>query len=80
MPKSEGRTGRPFTVYLPEGLSERLTASARRNYRTKSAQVIMALEWFLAQDEARANPLAAPPMPPPEEPAAKGRRKGKGRK
>jgi hypothetical protein len=66
MVKREGRAGKPFTVYLPEELSERLTASARRNYRTKSAQLILALEKFLAEDEHRIDMLTAPPQPPPK--------------
>ncbi len=45
------RTGKPLTVYLPEVLRERLEESAARNYRTKTAQVILALEEFLATDE-----------------------------
>jgi predicted DNA-binding protein len=46
------RTGKSLTIYLPPELSERLEASAKRNYRTKTVQVILALEGFLSEDEA----------------------------
>jgi hypothetical protein len=73
----ENRKGKPFTVYLPEELNERLGASARRNYRTKRAQLILALEKFLAQDEAGVDPLRAP-EPAPERPAGTPRSRKKG--
>jgi predicted transcriptional regulator len=46
------RTGKPLTIYLPVELSRRLDDSAKRNHRTKTVQVILALEQYLANDEA----------------------------
>jgi predicted transcriptional regulator len=48
------RTGKPLTVYLPESLSKRLEESAKRNHRTKTVQVVLALEQFLDADESAA--------------------------
>ncbi len=45
------RKGKLLNVYLPEELAQRLEDSAKRNYRTKTVQVILALERFLADDE-----------------------------
>jgi hypothetical protein len=76
--KYENRTGKPFTAYLPEELNERLGASAARNRRTKRAQLIIALERFLAEDEAGIDPLRAPEPAAAERPAEKPRRSAKG--
>jgi predicted DNA-binding protein len=45
------RTGKLLNVYLPPELTARLEESAKRSHRTKTAQVILALEQYLAQGE-----------------------------
>lgn len=86
------RTGKQLAIYLPADLYDRLDASARRNHRTKTVQVVLALEAFLAADEAAAGidgkPAALPqdaaagkaiPTPAPGA-GTRQRRKGAGRK
>jgi hypothetical protein len=46
------RNGRLLNVYLPEDLARRLEESAERNHRTKTMQVVLALEQFLEADGA----------------------------
>jgi predicted transcriptional regulator len=50
------RTGKSLTIFLPRELSERLEQSAKRNRRSKTMQVVIALEQFLEADEATATP------------------------
>jgi predicted transcriptional regulator len=82
------RTGKQLAIYLPAELYDRLDASARRNHRTKTVQVVLALEAFLAADEAAAGidgkapanasdatPGKASPTPAP---ASGERQRGKG--
>ena len=57
------RKGKPLTVYLSEDLHYRLDQSAKRNYRTKTAQVVLALEQFLADE----------PAPPKKKPRRRGK-------
>jgi hypothetical protein len=76
------RTGKAVTIYLPLDLVERLEASARRNYRTKTAQVVLALEKFLAEDEATVPPGVpgkAPALPSDESRAGEGAQTPKGK-
>jgi len=82
------RTGKQLAIYLPAELYDRLDASARRNHRTKTVQVVLALEAFLAAEEAAAgidgkssaSPQDATPgkaSPTPASPSGK-RQRGKG--
>ena len=48
------RKGKLLGVYLPDDLAARLEESAKRNHRTKTMQVILALEQFLDEDEEAA--------------------------
>ena len=66
------RTGKSLTIYLPPELNARLNASAKRNHRTKTTQVILALEAFIAADEAAST---KDPDPAPEAPKPKRKRK-----
>jgi predicted DNA-binding protein len=71
------RTGKQLAIYLPAELYDRLDASAKRNHRTKTVQVVLALEAFLAADEEAAGIAKEPTLLPEPAPRPK---KGKGKK
>jgi predicted DNA-binding protein len=56
--KKKQRTGVSLQLWLPPELADRLTETAWRNRRTKTAEVILALERYLEE------PAAAEPKPP----------------
>jgi hypothetical protein len=45
------RTDKPLTVFLSPDLGEWLAEAPKRNSRTKTVQVVLALERFLPEDE-----------------------------
>jgi hypothetical protein len=51
------RNGRQIAMHIPNDVYHRLRDSARRNRRTMTCQVVLALNLFLDVDEsARSNP------------------------
>lgn len=53
-----------LAAYVPEELHQRLDESAKRNRRSKTMQLILALERFLDEDEAAA-PIESTAAPKP---------------
>jgi predicted transcriptional regulator len=52
------RTGKPFTLWLPDDLAQRLEAAAAEQHRTKRVLVILALKQFLDGAGEAAKPPA----------------------
>jgi hypothetical protein len=67
------RTGKQLAIYLPAELYDRLDASAKRWHRTKTVQVVLALEAFLAADEAAAGIDGKAPAPALPQDATEGK-------